>query len=115
MLKKKIIITGAQGFIGPHLSNYLKKKNYKIINLQDKFYDLSDFKIFKSILIKYQPNIIIHLAARTRPFVKSKKEDKLQYKNTTLPVINLVDCIKYCTHLRKIIFYLINNIRKISI
>ncbi len=104
--KQKILITGAHGFIGPYLSNYLRKqKNYKIINLQNRFYDLSDFKIFKKILVEYQPNIIIHLAARTIPTIKTKKEDKLQYKNTTLPVINLVNCIKYTAHLKKIIFF----------
>lgn len=70
-----------------------------------KFYDLSDLKIFKNILVEYQPNIIIHLAARTIPTIKTKKEDKLQYKNTILPVINLVNCIKYTTHLKKIIFF----------
>lgn len=104
--KITILITGARGFIGPHLTNYLKKKKkYKIINLPNKFYDLSDFKTFKTILVEYQPNIIIHLAARTRPTIRTKKEDRLQHKNTTLPVINLVNCVKYATRLKKIIFF----------
>jgi nucleoside-diphosphate-sugar epimerase len=103
---KKILITGSHGFVGVHLFNFLrKKKNYKIYNLRNKFYNLSSFIIFKKILIKYQPNIVIHLAARTRPTIRTKKEDRLQYKNTTLPIINLVDSLKYCTHLRKIIFF----------
>jgi len=105
MNKQKILITGAHGYVGSYLSNYLKKKSYKIINLQNKFYDLSDLKIFKNVLVEYQPNIIIHLAARTIPTIRTKKEDKLQYKNTTLPVINLVKCIKYTTYLKKIIFF----------
>jgi len=104
--KKIILITGGHGFVGGHLFNYLKKKkNYVIYNLGNKFYDLSKFEIFKNILIKCQPNIIIHLAARTRPTIRTKKEDKLQYQNTTLPIINLVDSLKYCTNLRKIIFF----------
>lgn len=68
-------------------------------------YNLSDLKIFKKIIVKYQPNFIIHLAARTRATIRTKKEDKLQYKNTTLPVINLVNCIKYTPHIKKIIFF----------
>ena len=31
MKKKKILITGAAGFIGSHLTEYLSKKKYKII------------------------------------------------------------------------------------
>jgi dTDP-glucose 4,6-dehydratase/UDP-glucose 4-epimerase len=103
--KKKILITGGHGFIGGHLFNYLKKKNYNIYNLNDKFYDLSNFRIFKNILVKFQPNLIIHLAARTRSTIRTKNEDKYQYKNTTLPIINLVNSLKYCANLRKIIFF----------
>lgn len=39
------------------------------------------------------------------PTIKTKKEDKLQYKNTTLPIINLVNSIKYCHNFKKIIFF----------
>jgi nucleoside-diphosphate-sugar epimerase len=105
-IKNKIIITGGGGFIAGHLFNYLKKiKNYEIYILKKKFCNLSNFKSVKNILLKHQPDIIIHLASRTRPTIKNKKEDKLQYKNTTLPVINLVKSLKYCTNLRKIIFF----------
>ena len=100
----KILITGGYGFVGGCMFKLLKKK-YNVYRFSHKIYDLSNFKNFKKILIKYQPNIIIHLAARTVSAIKTKKEDKLQYKNTTLPVINLVNSIKYCNQLKKIIFF----------
>ena len=104
--KKKILITGRYGFVGSHLFNYLKKNNnYKICNINKKFYNLSNYKNFKNIIIKYQPNLIIHLAARTKATIKNKREDKLQYKNTILPVVNLVNSLKYCTELKRIIFF----------
>jgi len=101
----KILITGGYGFVGSHIFNFLKKKKYKIYRFSSKIHDLSDLKIFKNILIRYQPEIIIHLASRTVPAIRSKKENKLQYQNTTLPVINLVNSLKYCYKLKKIIFF----------
>ena len=105
--KKKILITGGGGGVGKSLLSFLKKKHvYKIYNLSSKkSYDLSNIKIFKNILIKYKPDIIIHLAARTVPTIRTKKEDRLQYKNTFLPVKNLIDSIEYSTGLKKIIFF----------
>lgn len=100
----KILITGGYGFVGSHMFNFLKKK-YKIYRFPRKNYNLSNLQTFKKILIKHQPNIIIHLAARTKSAIKSKKEDKLQFLNTTLPVINLVNSVKYCNQLKKIIFF----------
>jgi nucleoside-diphosphate-sugar epimerase len=104
--KKKILITGGYGFVGNHLFNFLKKKNkYKIYNINKKLCNLSNYKTFKKIIIKYKPNIIIHLAARTNSTIKNKIEDKLQYKNTILPVINLVNSLKYCIDINRVIFF----------
>ena len=105
-IKKKILITGGSGFVGKNLFYFLNKKNiYKIYRPSRSKYDLSNLNVYKNILIKFQPNIIIHLAARTKPTILTKKEDRLQFKNTILPVINLVNCLKYCLQLEKIIFF----------
>lgn len=105
-IKKKILITGGGGFVGKSLFFFLKKKNiFKIYNPPRRSFDLSNFNVYKNILIRFQPNIIIHLAARTEPAILTKTEDRLQFKNTTLPVINLVDSLKFCTELEKIIFF----------
>jgi nucleoside-diphosphate-sugar epimerase len=105
-IKKKILIAGGGGFVGKHLFFFLKKKNiFKIYNPSRRSFDLSDLNVYKNILITFQPNIIIHLAARTVPTILTKKEDRLQFRNTTLPVINLVDSLKFCTELEKIIFF----------
>jgi len=54
MKHKKILITGSAGFIGFHLSNFLMKKNFKVIGIDnyDEYYDLKIKKKRTSILIK---------------------------------------------------------------
>ena len=84
---KKILITGAAGFIGFHsslkfsksdyvvgidnINNYysqkLKKDRIKILkkNKNFKFYkiDIKDSKNLEKIFIKYKPDIVLNLAA----------------------------------------------------
>lgn len=86
---KKILITGAAGFIGMHLSNQLTKHGYNIIGLDNlnTYYDLnlkkdrlsqldgnSNFKFIECDLMererinkifeKYRPTVVINLAAQ---------------------------------------------------
>ena len=66
----KILITGANGYIGNCLFYFLKKK-FKIIGidketkLNNKIYkcDILNNKRFNQILEKEKPEIIVHLAA----------------------------------------------------
>jgi GDP-L-fucose synthase len=62
---KKIIVTGATGFLGRHLMPLLKNsyKDSDILGLSSKDFDLLKFNSVEHMLKKYQPEIIIHLAA----------------------------------------------------
>lgn len=79
-MKKKILITGSEGFIGNHLIRFLSKKNYLIFGSYYKsknFYlnnnvkylrcDVRDFQRFKEIILKIKPQVIFHLAAKSHP------------------------------------------------
>ena len=57
-----ITITGANGFIGKNLKNFLKKKNIKFNLIDKKFGDLSKKKNWKKVP---NSNILIHLASPT--------------------------------------------------
>lgn len=61
----KILVTGATGLLGSEVSNYLKEKNYYVIEWNSKIQNLKEIdKVLKSIK-KIKPEIIIHLAAFT--------------------------------------------------
>ena len=64
-MKKKILITGAEGLVGSSIIKYLSKKKFKIIKIDKKINKdhLIEKKKFIKILEKEKPDIIIHAAA----------------------------------------------------
>ena len=73
---QKIIITGANGFLGSNLYSFLKKKNkvvklsfLKFSKLDDKYKD----KYLNKLFYKHKPHVVIHLAT----FFSKKKIKKL--------------------------------------
>ena len=102
--KPSVLITGSNGFVGQALTKFFKDKQFTIIKISRKKNDLSKKNEFKKILLRHNPNFIVHLAARTVSGIKNKKEDIIQFKNTYLPIKNLIDNSNYCKNLKKIIF-----------
>ena len=85
-LKKKILITGSEGFLGNHLKNYLSKKNYLIYCLQKKkvkYKNLNNIKylqcdiknknLLKKFILAIKPHYVFHLAAKSHPSFSFKK------------------------------------------
>lgn len=77
---KKILITGANGFLGQHLTFLLSKDAYSVvatgrghcrISLKNEIIytatDLTDKEAIKSLLFKFKPEVIIHNAALSKP------------------------------------------------
>jgi nucleoside-diphosphate-sugar epimerase len=74
---KSVLVTGGSGFIGCNLIRHLLSLNYTVLNLdvspprdasQNIFWkecDLRDFDVLSSLISKFGPNYVIHLAART--------------------------------------------------
>lgn len=58
----KIVITGVGGFVGTRLYAYLRA-NHEVIGLSHEEMDITNFEIVKNILVKLDPDILIHCAA----------------------------------------------------
>ena len=58
----KILVTGADGFIGSHLVPLLQSKGHHMYSLKSK---LEQHKYVRKEVLDFAPDIIVHLAART--------------------------------------------------
>lgn len=105
----RVLITGARGFVGTHLSRHLRD-SYPDLELHgtvfaqeshetglfDQLYplDLRDFEAVKKLLNAIKPDHIYHLAAQSSPR-QSFREPWLTLENNILAQLNL---IRACLH-----------------
>lgn len=113
-MKKKILITGAEGFIGRKLRKFLiAKKNYKVFSTyyKKKITGLGNNSIkcdvrkiddIKKIIKKIRPHYIFHLAAKSHPTYSFKFP--LDTLNTNIiGTANLFESVKNYSSKTKII------------
>ena len=108
---RKILVTGASGFIGTNLIEYFIKKKIDFLNfdktepIKSTHFEywqkgnLLEKETLYDVLNNYRPNIIIHLAART-DCDSNKVED---YLDNTQGTQNLIDCCKDFDFVERII------------
>ena len=56
----KILVTGGSGLVGQHLQDILSEAVY----VSSKDYDLVDLQQVRDMMLEYNPNVVIHLAAK---------------------------------------------------
>lgn len=94
----KIFLTGHSGFIGRHLCARLGSHELEFLR-----HDLRDHDKVARQVIQYNPDIIIHLAARTeveQSFDEQTSFSEINYVGT----VNLIEAAKSCKNLQRFFF-----------
>lgn len=110
-MKTRVLITGGSGFIGTNLINELIIEGFELLNIDiakpkiaehipywSKI-DIRQYTLFRKTLLLFNPDYIIHLAARTDLDGKSIQD----YDSNTIGVENLMRICQDLTDLKKII------------
>lgn len=95
----KLLLTGSSGFIGQHLSPSLNK-NFDLHHLKS---DLLDHKAVNEEVDSIQPEIIVHLAARTeveKSFYEQITFSEINYVGT----VNLIEAASKLKNLKNFVF-----------
>ena len=110
-MSKKILITGASGFIGTNLLEDFISKGYDVCNIDFtrpkikerdnvwKNVDITDYAAFEKAVLEFQPDYLVHLAARTDLDGKTLKE----YDANITGVYNLMNILHKLPNLKKVI------------
>lgn len=94
MNNKRILITGAGGFIGKNLSEYLVANNYNVFSASHKDLELLNQESVKNYITKNKINFIIHCAATGGSRLTGYDKDKNNVVDANLQMFqNLQRCI----------------------
>ncbi len=109
---EKIIITGGSGFIGTNLLQYYQKEGYIVLNIDikspekeslKKFWiniDITNYRSLERAFIEFNPDYIIHLAARTDLGGKQLSD----YLTNTYGTQNIIKACNLLPSLKRVIF-----------
>lgn len=113
-MKKKILVTGSEGFIGSRLVNFLVKKKYKVFGSyykknNKKNYnanyikcDIRNLQQVKNLIEKCKPHYIFHLAAKSHPTYSFKNPIETM-KTNLIGTMNMYEVVKNYKDIKVII------------
>lgn len=100
---KKVLLTGANGFVGRVLRTHLVSAGWSVIgtssshsvpvSAEDIQLDVTDADAFASVVMRVQPDAVVHLAAVTH-VPTSFREPQLTWHTNVLGTLNLLEAVK---------------------
>jgi len=111
-MPQRILITGGSGFIGINAVEYFLAKGYEVMNVdiippahphQLQFFnylDILDLSALVTCFTNYQPDFLIHLAAKTDLSSDSIEDYKVNIEGTQ----NIITALKHITSVKKVVF-----------
>ena len=107
-----LLITGSSGFIGSNLLQFYIGKGFNVVNIDKslpklkensrywKEVNILDFNSLKSEILSFQPDFVIHLAARTDLNGKNLND----YDSNTVGTQNLIKILNKTSSVKRVIF-----------
>ena len=87
---KRVLVTGAHGFVGQNLVKLLKEKECNILAPTSKELDLTDEQQVKKYFFFYKPHIVLHLAGKVGGIGANKvAQGEFFYKNLMMGTLVL--------------------------
>ena len=113
-MKQNILITGAKGFVGSAIFDYLEKKNYNIYgivrnNFQNNFFNkhfwtLDDFSKLENQNILSSIDTIIHAAGRAHIIISFLKKNKDKLYNDNINLTKILADIAIKNNIKKFVY-----------
>ncbi|NOU66234.1 NAD-dependent epimerase/dehydratase family protein [Paenibacillus sp. LMG 31461] len=110
----RVLVTGANGFVGRHLIHALVKREHEVFagtrskevifggQIMSGLLDILDVDSLSSIISKFKPDVIVHLAAQS--MVKEAwKQPEYTLRTNVIGTINLLEAIRILSPETKLI------------
>ena len=82
---KKVLVTGATGFLGKNLVPYLQERGYNVTPVGSNIYDLRDSYACKKMIESCRPDVIVHAAGSVGGIgANQENPGKFMYENMAM-------------------------------
>jgi len=111
-MKKTVLVTGSEGFIGGHLVKFLQSKGYSVVgtyateaaapfpklpNLRFAQCDLRNGQRVTQVLAQHEPTYIFHLGAQSLP-TESWADPVRTFESNIMGSLHLFEAVRYFKH-----------------